>query len=399
MGLFTARPFDYKGAKIALSAQGGSNTLTRDFQPRLTGLISKNWGNFGILVSGAYSRRNTREEGFDTYRWRRNKANGSNISRLTAAEQAKINSGDLLFARGNRLSVWDSKQERIGLTSSIQWAPTDKVHVTLDGLYGQFKGDRFETHLASRGGGSSTWLGGGETFAGTVYPNSRVNAIQWNDRNEVTYLDVSGGKASTETRVQNTKNVFKQVVLSGDAELVDGLTFTWLGGVERSRYDMPVNDKFTLEGFGDVISDYRGGTYSLVNTYKFNTTDPNFWHAKRLYANNTFQDSAFDNIKGRFDYKLSPATRSASAANGGASPMAAIMRKPTISGPAGSCRGRSTPTPAPMPGPIPAIRDRTGRSSTSQDAPDIGHQSRAISDQQDRCVRGRGADQRRLRPV
>jgi iron complex outermembrane receptor protein len=307
VGLFTARPFDYKGTKIALSAQGGSNTLTRDFQPRLTGLISKNWGNFGILVSGAYSRRNTREEGFDTYRWRRNKANGSDISRLTAAEQAKINSGDLLFARGNRLSVWDSKQERIGLTSSIQWAPTDKVHVTLDGLYGQFKGDRFETHLASRGGGSSTWLGGGETFAGTVYPNSRVNAIQWNDRNEVTYLDVSGGKASTETRVQNTKNVFKQVVLSGDAELVDGLTFTWLGGVERSRYDMPVNDKFTLEGFGDVTSDYRGGTYSLVNTYKFNTTDPNFWHAKRLYANNTFQDSAFDNIKGRFDYKFTSA--------------------------------------------------------------------------------------------
>ncbi|MDQ1158248.1 iron complex outermembrane receptor protein [Sphingomonas sp. SORGH_AS 950] len=306
VGLYTARPFDFKGTKIAMSAQGGTNTLTRDFQPRLTGLISKNWGDFGILVSAAYSRRNTREEGFDTYRWRRNKANGSNISGLTAAEQAKINSGDLLFARGNRLSVWDSKQERIGLTTSVQWAPTDKVHLTLDGLYGQFKGDRFETHLASRGGGSSTWLGGGETFAGVVYPNSRVNALQWNDRNEVVYLDVSGGKASTETRIQNTKNIFKQLVLSGDAELAEGLTFTWLGGVERSAYSMPVNDKFTVEGFGDVTSDYRGGTYSLVNTYKFNPADANFWHAKRLYVNNTYQDTAFDNIKGRFDYKFSP---------------------------------------------------------------------------------------------
>lgn len=257
------------------------------------------------------------------------------------------------------------QQERIGLTSSIQWAPTDKVHVTLDGLYGQFKGDRFETHLASRGGGSSTWLGGGETFAGTVYPNSRVNAIQWNDRNEVTYLDVSGGKASTETRVQNTKNVFKQVVLSGDAELVDGLTFTWLGGVERSRYDMPVNDKFTLEGFGDVISDYRGGTYSLVNTYKFNTTDPTSGtpSACTRTTRSRIWRSTISRAASTISYP--PATRSASAANGGASPMAAIMRKPTISGPAGSCRGRSTPTPAPMPGPIPAIRDRTGRSSTS----------------------------------
>jgi TonB-dependent receptor len=304
VGLYTARPFDHKGEKLALSAQGGTNTLTRDFQPRLTGLVSKNWGDFGILISGAYSRRSTREEGFDTYRWRRNKANGSDISRLTATEQAKINSGDLLFARGNRLSVWDSKQERLGITSSVQWNPTEKVHLTLDGLWGRFKGDRFETHLASRGGGSSTWLGGGETFAGTVYPNSRVNAIQWNDRNEVVYLDVTGGKASTETRVQNTRNVFKQLVLSGDAELAEGLTFTWLGGVERSRYDMPVNDKFTLEGFGGVTSDYRGGTYSLVNTYRFDTADANFWHGKRLYLNNTYQNSGFDNLKGRFDYKI-----------------------------------------------------------------------------------------------
>ena len=65
VGLYTARPFDYKSSKVALSAQGGTNSLTRDFQPRLTGLISKNWGNFGILVSAAYSRRNKREEGFD----------------------------------------------------------------------------------------------------------------------------------------------------------------------------------------------------------------------------------------------------------------------------------------------------------------------------------------------
>lgn len=306
VGLFTARPFDYKGSKVALSAQGGTNTLTHDVQPRLTGLVSKNWGNFGILISGAYSRRKTREEGFDTYRWRHNKANGSDISSLTAAEQAKINSGDLLFARGNRLSVWDSTQERIGLTAAMQWNPTDTIHLTLDGLYGQFKGDRFETHLASRGGGSSTWLGGGETFAGVVYPNSKVNALQWNDRNEVVYLDVTGGKASTETRIQNTRNVFKQIVLSGDAQLADGLTAFWTGGIERSRYDMPVNDKFTLEGFGGVTSDYRGGTYSLVNTYRFDPASATFWHAKRLYVNDTFQDTALDTLKGRLEYKVSP---------------------------------------------------------------------------------------------
>ncbi|WP_246616627.1 TonB-dependent receptor [Sphingomonas yunnanensis] len=304
--LFTARPFDYKENKVALSAQAGTNTLTRDLQPRLTGLVSRRWGDVGLLVSGAYSRRQTREQGLDTYRWRHNKANGSDLSALTAIEQAKVNSGNLLFARGNRLSVWDSTQERLGLTASMQWDPATSAHVTLDALYGRFTGDRFETHLASRGGGSSTWLGGGETFAGVTYPNARVNALRWNARDEVVYLDVSGGKAATETRLQTTANVFTQLVLSGDASVADGLTLCWTGGVERSRYDMPTNDKFTLEGFGGVISDYRGGPYSLTNTYRFDPADAGFWHAKRLYVNETFQHTGLDDAKGRLEYTLSP---------------------------------------------------------------------------------------------
>ncbi len=166
VGLYTARPFDYAGTKIALSGQLGTNSLTKDAQPRVTALFSKNWGNFGFLISAAYSHRKTRETGVDTYRWRTNNATGSDISSLTQEEQDKINSGTLLFARGNRESVWDSTQDRFGLTSSVQWNPSDSVHLTLDGLYGTFKNDRFETHLASRGGGGSTWLGGGQTFAG-----------------------------------------------------------------------------------------------------------------------------------------------------------------------------------------------------------------------------------------
>lgn len=306
VGLYTARPFDYEGFKAAFSAQGGTNSLTKDFQPRITGLISQNWGDFGILISGAYSRRKTREEGFDTYRWRLNRANGSDISQLSAADQAAINSGALRFARGNRLSVWDSTQDRLGLTGSMQWRPSDKVNLTLDALYGEFKGDRFETHLASRGAGGSTWLGGGGTFAGVTYPNSVINAIEYNENNEVVYLDVSGANTSTETRIQDTKNVFKQVVLSGDAEIAAGLKLTLLGGIERSSYDMPLSDKFYLETYGDVISDYRGGTYSLKNSYGYDTGDPSLWHAREIDMSATFQDSAFDNVKARFDYEITP---------------------------------------------------------------------------------------------
>lgn len=306
VGLYTGRPFDYSGTKMAFSAVGGTNSLTKDFQPRLTGLISKNWGNFGILVSAAYSHRQTREEGFDTYRWRLNNAVGSNITGLTAAEQAKIKSGTLLFARGNRLSVWDSTQDRLGITSSVQWNPSDSIHLTLDGLYGQYNVNRFETHLASRGGGGSTLLGGAQTFAGVTYPNSTINAIRWNDQNEVTYLDVSGAQMATETRIQKTKNEFKQLVLSGDADIAPGLKATWLGGVERSSYDMPVDDHFYTEAYGRVISDYTGGDYSMTNTYDWDTSNPANYHAHEIDFAQSFQDSAFDTAKGALSYELSP---------------------------------------------------------------------------------------------
>lgn len=305
VGLYTARPLDYDGDKIAFSAQGGTNSLTKDFQPRLTGLVSKNWGDFGILVSAAYSHRQTREQGHDTYRWRTNGANGSDISALTEEEQDKINSGTLRFARGNRLSVWDSTQDRLGITASAQWNPGDNTHITLDGLYGKFKADRFETHLASRGSGGSTWLGGGQTFAGVTYPNSTVNAIEWNDNNEVTYLDVSGAQTSTETRTQHTENTFKQAVLSGDTGLTDKLTFRFLGGIERSSYDMPVSDKFYTESYGDVITQYSG-TYGMTNTYGWDTTDASNYHAHEIDMSASYQDTAMDTVRGSFDYELTP---------------------------------------------------------------------------------------------
>ncbi|KQM63133.1 MULTISPECIES: TonB-dependent receptor [unclassified Sphingomonas] len=306
VGLFSARPFDNKGFRAAIGGQLGTNSLTKDVQPRFTALVSQNWGDVGILLSGAYSRRRTREEGFDTYRWRLNNASGSNISKLSAEDQAAVRSGTLRFARGNRLSVWDSTQERIGLTGSIQWKPMANATLTLDGLYGEFSGDRFETHLASRGGGGSTWLGGGGTFAGVTYPNSTINALQYNDQREVVYLDVSGANTATETRVQDTKNVFKQLVLSGDAEVAPGVRLTALGGVERSRFAIPVSDKFYLETYGDVISDYRGGTYSLVNTYKYDTADASRWHARNINIGATYQNSAFDNAKAALAWEAMP---------------------------------------------------------------------------------------------
>jgi iron complex outermembrane recepter protein len=121
VALFTGKPFAYQpGQRAALSIQGGTNSATEDFQPRVAGLYSYNWDNkFGILVSVAYSQRQTEEQGYNTYssfkfttaqmaqlQATNPAGTGLNLSRLSAVDQAKVRSADLIFPRGNRLSVW-----------------------------------------------------------------------------------------------------------------------------------------------------------------------------------------------------------------------------------------------------------------------------------------------------
>src|SRR5262249_53540921 len=106
VGLFTGKPFNYaEGFKGAISAKGGTNTYTKDFQPRIAGLMSYNWDNtVGALVSVAWSHRKTQEQGFNTYNYNHPDADGlanavtvdpGLISSLTPAQQAKFLSGDL----------------------------------------------------------------------------------------------------------------------------------------------------------------------------------------------------------------------------------------------------------------------------------------------------------------
>ena len=301
VGLYTAKPFDYGGFKAAGSFKAGTNTATEDFQPRIAGLVSNNWGEFGALFSIAYSTRETEEQGYNTYRWRPRTSRGSDISNLPQAQQDAIEGNMYRFPRGNRLSVWSSEQERLGITSALQWAPSDNAELTLDVLYGEFSGERDELHLASRGS-SSTWLGGGTTVDGVEYPNSVINEIRVNSANEVVYLDVSGANIATETRRQEADNTFGQIVLSGEWDITDRLNVTGLIGIEESDYDLPISDKFYLEQHNDVISVYNG--LSAYNEYGFDTTDASLWRAHEIDFEEVYQSTTYENAKLNLAYMV-----------------------------------------------------------------------------------------------
>ncbi len=289
VGLFTGKPFDYKpGAKGALSLKLGTNEYTKDAQPRIAALYSYNWDNkFGVAVSAAYSKRETSEQGHNTYnRTQISKAdlaklvtNGLDISHLSAAQQTKFLSGDLYFADGNRLSSWDSKMERLGLTAAVQWRPMENMLLTLDALHGEFTTKRDEMHLATRPLASKGSVAF-DTKAGGVWPSqfqtgSVINNLTWDSSNYVTMTDVTGTTFGSEHRRSLNENRFDQLALTGKWDVSERLTIDGHVGYEKSSYKTPYDDKLYMRAKGNLIANYGSDGQSASFQYPgWDTTNP-----------------------------------------------------------------------------------------------------------------------------
>ncbi len=289
VGLFTGKPFDYgQGGKGAISLKLGTNQYTDDAQPRVAAMYSYNWDDvFGIAFSVAYGKRETTEQGHNTYNYSRPSAatmgdlvtRGLDISRLTTAQQQKLLSGDLYFADGNRISSWNAKMERLGLTGAVQWRPADNLKLTVDGLYGQFTTHRSELHLATRPLSSSGSVAF-DTPAGGVWPAvfqtaSVINNLAWDSSNYVTLTDVTGTTFGSENRRSLNKNRFYQGVLTAEWDVSDRLTVDGLFGYEKSTYDTPYDDKFYMRAKGNLIANYGADGRSASFAYpNWDPTDP-----------------------------------------------------------------------------------------------------------------------------
>ena len=304
VGLFTAKPFDYApGAKGAITAKLGTNEYTDDAQPRIAALYSQNWDNkFGILLSVAYGKRKTTEQGHNTYNYEQPSAEtmqslvdrGLDISKLSSAQQDKFLSGDLYFADGNRISSWNAELERLGVTAAVQWRPTDDVLLTLDVLHGEFKTKRNELHLATRPLASSGSIAF-DTAASSVWPaafrtGSAINDLAWDGSNYVTMTDVTGTTFGSENRRSLNENKFDQIALTGEWDVSERLTIDGHIGYEKSTYETPYDDKLYMRAKGNLVANYGADGRSASFTYPgWDSTDPS------TYAMDSFYYRGFNN--------------------------------------------------------------------------------------------------------
>ena len=156
--LNTGNPLAGKnGFTLALSAQGQYNDLNKELGPRLAGLLSYRApsGVWAAAVSAAYSKQEQVEATNNTVRWaqaRFNSVAGTNCFTTqnaggTYVPSASCNQAALAFhPRIPRYGQVNHDRERLGLTGSFQYQPTDRTKLSLDGLYSRYNAVRNEKY-------------------------------------------------------------------------------------------------------------------------------------------------------------------------------------------------------------------------------------------------------------
>ncbi|WP_049974017.1 TonB-dependent receptor [Azospirillum sp. B4] len=305
--LSTAKPFDYDGFKAVFSAKGQNNSNTDSVTPRVVGLISDRWGDFGALVSVAYSTNDSNEYGYRNWGWNQIKVNPANIGPGVSAEDAaKMASGTIYAPQADTYSTWFDHRTRLGSTLALQYEPESGLKLGFDALYSRLTNDRQNYAMAA--GGSNALTG---NVSGTQILQSAV--IQGNTLVAARYTGVD---MRNEYNTETDSTDFYQMALHGSDQVTDRLLVKGMVGYSRSDYELPHFDKVFLEAKNKGIG-FDDRTTMPVNTYNFDPTDPSLWNLMRLdsQANkivNSYKTGKLDveyalaessTIKAGFEYK------------------------------------------------------------------------------------------------
>ncbi|EJL34501.1 TonB-dependent receptor [Novosphingobium sp. AP12] len=280
--LNTGNPIAGKtGLTAVLNVQGSYNDLSDNVGPRIAGLLSwKNEaGTLGANISAAYSHTDTLETGNNSVRWAQayfNSVDGNpcfySVPGATGGApvstggsyrpSATCDAASLSFhPRIPRYGVVEHDRRRLGLTGSIQFEPTDRTKISIDGLYSSFKEDRAEQ-----------WL---EVLARSNERRFNVVDPVYDDKGNMISATFNNAYVRTESYLRKSETEFYQIGATWDQDVTDTFRFTALGGFSQSNADIPVEttiayDNRNANGFSYDYSDMK----SPVLNYGLDVTNP-----------------------------------------------------------------------------------------------------------------------------
>jgi TonB-dependent receptor len=296
--LQVARPFDYEGFTFVAGGQLGYNDLQEDVDPRGTMLISNTFadGTFGALLSVAYSDREFRDDGSSAVRWQNAGWTAANLASYTGGITLdQFNSA--FRPRIPRYDLYENTQERLGVTASFQFSPSDATVLTLDALYADLQSTRTEQFLEIPNFSSS--LSAVDILDAEIRGPNLVYGV-FND------VDVR-----SEQRYDDLQTEFTQFTLTGQHDFTDTLHLTALVGSAESKHDNPVQTTllWDITDADGVTYDYRGGSrLPALNYGNAAVTNPEAWTLSQIRLRPQTADNSFDNYAADLKWDTSDST-------------------------------------------------------------------------------------------
>jgi TonB-dependent receptor len=272
--LQTGRPLDFRksGLSTALSAQGSYNDLSETTVPRVAGLLS--WSNedrtFGALISAAYSERSPILGSFNTTRWQSgNPAQaygaGQNFGGCTPCTTADQRTEVLsaYYPRIPRYTLGNTQEQRLGMTASLQWRPSDRTEAVLDLLWAQLNTQTESPNIEA-------WS----------FSRAAVNSVVVRDyeidpsKNAFSYGVFDNVLVRSENGYTENESDFYQASLNVTHEFNDRLRGTLKLGSNRSEARTPLNVAYAFEasGVNGYTIDFRGDDRRPLINYGFDVT-------------------------------------------------------------------------------------------------------------------------------
>jgi TonB-dependent receptor len=322
--LRTARPFDYQGLTFLTQVQGGYNDVSEDVSPRASVLISNTFGDgrWGALFSAAYTDRKLLDEGSSTVRWQNGGTcpvppaavgagcfGGLGLNYPTSGSTATLTELNGAFRpRIPRYDKYEHEQDRIGLTGSLQFQPTDSTLLNFDALYSEFNAERSEIFLESQVFSTNGMAGINDV---------EVQAAQIGANNTIVYGVFDDVDIRSEARFDELETRFYQFTLDGVHSFSDTVRVHGLAGFAQSNHDNPVQTTilFDANNIDGYTLDYRGDDRLPLITYgAVDVSNPATWTISQIRLRpqstlNTFKTVSFDVdfvMSDRFTLKAGP---------------------------------------------------------------------------------------------
>ncbi|AJP70759.1 TonB-dependent receptor [Sphingomonas hengshuiensis] len=168
----TARPFDNPGLRLVGSVEGAYNSISEKIDPNFSFLASNTFGDFGVLVSVAKQQRTNRTDSNSGInfrpiaRWTDRTGSGA-VYRDQAIAVLQRDAG-ITFTNADKNKivfldkvgdrVYQNDQDRLGLSGSVQYKPSETFSLAFDAFIGSYDSVEDEYDAAGYSASSNSTL-------------------------------------------------------------------------------------------------------------------------------------------------------------------------------------------------------------------------------------------------